>query len=493
MPSAKSRLTLGYLGIIAAVLGSFSLLFYLSAAVSLSRDLDKTLALQADGVAETVFAFWRAERGTTGSGPGNWLTAPAETLERSLDEGGLSALLSRWAEKTGNFNTERPIRLLDEAGQTLGVSAGFAHLERPDSSAAIAKARHGETVYETLAQPDGRVRLVTRPVLSAHHVLYVVQVAASLRDMEASLAKLRILLALFSLVMLAATSVMGLILASRVFEPIRRLIAQSQRFIAESLHERMEVSTSSDEVGQLDTTFNEMLVRLERAFRRLWQFSAAASHELRTPLTVMKGEIGVALRKPRSAEEYRRILRTQLEAIDEMANTVEELLRLVQRVATEGELEWEAVDLSALTQRMCATFKTIAGAKAIRIDTVVNGAVWVSGERWLLERLLANLLDNAIRHTPSNSTVTVSTRGHADEASLTVHDTGPGIPLDEVPRLFDQFFIRRPDADPAQSTGLGLGLCRWIVETHHGHFDVASTPGQGTTFVVHLPIAAPPA
>ena len=123
----------------------------------------------------------------------------------------------------------------------------------------------------------------------------------------------------------------------------------------------------------------------------------------------------------------------------------------------------------------------------MQVEVADGQAVWVRGERRLLERLLANLLENAIRHTPARGRVRIATERHNGDGRLVVSDTGPGIPPEELPQLFDRFF-KRPKHDGG-STGLGLGLCRWIVEAHGRRIDLTSAPeGHGAVFTVHLPI-----
>lgn len=492
--SIRVTLNLWYVAILALILGLFSVLFYVSAAANLSQDVDKTLALQASGVADTVFAFWRAERAGVGTGPGNWQGAPAQTFEGEINQGGLPALLSRWAQKTGNLETEHPVRLLDSDGQPLGASPSFPPAITPPDRSVIAQVQQKHAVYATVPNPDFRIRLITHPVAGGSgRVLYCVQIAASLHDVDASLAKLRFWLLVLVPSMLLVTSSVGWTLASAAQGPIRQVIVQARQFIAESLHERIDAPHAHDEVEELGTTFAEMVERLERALRRLRQFSAAASHELRTPLTVMKGEIEVALRRSRSVEEYQRVLRTHLDAIDEMAQTVEELLRLAQTEAAEGEAEWRAVDLGAMAQRVRDTMARLARVKATRIEVAAPEPVWVRGDPRLLERLLTNLVENATKYSPPKSLITVLAERRGAEASLIVQDAGPGIAPERMPQLFDQFFHRRTTETHPDSTGLGLGLCRWITELHHGQIDVASVPGRGTVFAVRLPLTAPPA
>lgn len=492
--TVRSRLTLWYVGGVAVILCLFSAVFYVTATLNLVRNTDRMLALQAEGVAETIVAFWRAERAAAGGGPGNWLAAPSDTFKDVVFEGGLPFLISRWAEKTGNLDTDRPIRLLDAEGRVLGTSPSFTQLTLPLPEMTAVKLRGGHSVYQTFKLPDRRIRLVTHPIPATPHVLYVVQVAAGLDAVDASLARWRVwLLVLIPLLLAFLTHAVGRSLVTTVLSPIGALGVRSRQFVADNLHESVAVPEAGNELEQLDQTLHETFLRFERAFRRLRQFSAAASHELRTPLTVMKGEIGLALRKPRSAHEYRRVLQAHLAAVDELASTVDELLMLAQGDAVEGETAWRLLELGAMVARTRETLMPLADAKAIQVDVSVRAPLWVRGDARLLERVIANLLDNAMKYTPDHGRVTILGEPSEQEVVLSVGDTGPGIPSEQIPELFDQFFKRRPRTDGIPSTGLGLGLCRWIVETHHGHLDVTSVPGQGAAFTVRLPRSAPPA
>lgn len=481
-----------HVGILALILCVFSGVLYATTSTSLNRDLNKSLALQAAGTADALFAFWRAERATL-RGPGNWEAAPADTFLGAVNAGELPGLVSRWAEKTDGLNAaDRSLRVLDRSGRVMGASETLLQTDSPLTSPALAGARQGHAAHETFRVPGGRVRLISHPVTQGGSVLYVVQAAASLEHVDRSLKRLLFWLLWLVPLTLVLTSSVGWFLASRALYPIGLMITDVQRIRAERLDQRVNVPQTGDELEQLAVTFNAMLARFEEGFKRLRQFSAAASHELRTPLTAMRGELEVALRKPRDPEEYRRVLQTHLETINDMAKTVEELLMLARHEAVEGALEWRPLDLGELAQHAAQTWRTFADAKAVRLEVRTNGSAWVRGERRLLERVVANLLDNALRHTPAAGCVTVRAEPRDHEACLIVQDTGPGIPPGELPHIFERFFKPRSTRDGDHSTGLGLGLCRWIAEAHHGRIDVASQAGAGTTFTVTLPRLTPP-
>ncbi len=472
--------------ILAVVLCCFSLLLYVTIASSIARDVDTTIALQAESAAESLFAFWRAQRTNAGSGPGNWSDAPADTFAAELGQG--TGLVDQWAEKTGQFDS-RLLRLLSSGGAVLSESPPLAALQLPVSSPALENSRRGRHLYETFRRSPP-VRLLTQPVLDGGRVLYTVQAAMSLEENEASLLRLR----LWLLVLIPSTLLLigtgNWLITRTALGPISQLVARAQQFIAEHLHEQVEIPKTRDEFERVAATLSEMLTKLERSFRRLRQFSAAAAHEQRTALTVMKGDIGVTLRKPRSADEYREVLERHLKTVNEIIGTTEQLLRLAQWEAAYDTLQHHPVELDELARRLCAAFQPLAEKKRVRIVCRGNGPLWVQGEARLLERVISNLLDNAIKHTPENSQVAVSLERRGEAACLSVQDTGPGIGAEQMPHLFERFFRPARSSDSPDSTGVGLGLCRWIVESHHGRIDVASAPDQGATFTVSLPSSA---
>lgn len=491
--SVRDVLTLWYVGTLSVILCAFSATLYTTVAASLVQNIDRELLLEADRAADTLFAFWRAERtAALASGPGNWLDAPSETLRGEIERGRFPELVTRWAKKTGQLYTGRPVQVLYRDGRMLEASAGFDEEALPPREPALAAARAGHTVYETVRPPKRhRTRVVTRPVLEADRVIYLARTVASLKAADDSLRALRVWLLLLVPLTLVVTSSVGWFLATTAMRPVGRMITQAQHIGIGRLHERVDVPQTEDELEHLATTFNDMLERLEQGFKRLRQFSAATSHELRTPLTVMKGELEVTLRKSRTPEDYRRALRLQIDAIDEMTHTVEELLLLARSDAPGGVIEWRPVELGGLVERVSDAWRPLAETKGVQVELSPRESVWVRGEPRLLERIVANLLDNAIRHTPAQGRVTVRTERRDREACLVVQDTGPGIAPEAIPQIFDRFFKKRSPGDGPLSTGLGLGLCRWIVEVHHGRIDVASPPGRGATVTVRLPLSPP--
>ncbi|MBI4314187.1 MAG: HAMP domain-containing protein [Candidatus Omnitrophica bacterium] len=484
--SIRQTLPLWNFAVLSIVLALFGGVLYASVSSGLYRNIDNTLVLQADAVAESIFAFREAERAATPSAPGNWQAAPSPAIapERFSD------LIGRWARKTGILESGRAICIFDSSGRPVAASEGFVHLgisPMPADSETLA----GKTVFKTDKISEGRIRWMIRPILERGKTVYLIQTAESLSQADTSLHELRLWLVSLIPSALLVTSLIAWFLISTALKPLGRMAFQARQIHAQALDRRIDVPETKDEFERLARIFNEMLDRLERAFKRIRQFSAAASHELRTPLTVMRGEVEVALRRPREGEEYRRVLCNQLETLQEMASTVEELLTLARGDASEGAMERRPVMLDAVVDQVSESLRPLAQAKSVALLVSKQRGVEVRGERRLLKRLISNLLDNAIRHTPPEGRVNISVTRVDAMARISVQDTGSGISSKEIPEIFDRFFIKRSSSEgttTSTSTGIGLGLCRWIAEVHQGRIDVSSPPGEGATFTVWLPL-----
>ncbi|MDD5226884.1 MAG: ATP-binding protein [Candidatus Omnitrophica bacterium] len=485
--SIRFSLTLWYAAILIVILSLFGGVLYTNVRSNLARDVDRLLISEADGIGDAITSFGKAE--LEAKNPAIISQDKiAEIFLANISQGELPALVGRWAKVTDELDTIRPVRIVSPKGEILAFSPSLSNWLIPINPQALRGSADGMTFYETYRVADGhRVRIVTHPIREKGHSFYFVQVATSLLQTDASLEGLKnwLLWLIPSTAILA--SLIGWFLASLALRPVGKMIREARQMSESRLHQRIEVPKTGDELQKLGFTFNEMLDRFERGFKRLRQFSAAASHELRTPLTVMKGEIELVLRKPRTDAEYERVLRNQLLVVNDMARIVEQLLAVAH--AEDGELavQWETLELETLIRSVTQSFDPIAREKNISLQIVAEGSVRIQGERRLLERLIANLLENAIKHTPAGGRVTLEAVRRKEQSYLIVKDTGKGILAEELPKIFDKFFSPQHSSEGIPSTGIGLGLCRWIAEVHRGKIEVASLPGHGAEFTVFFP------
>jgi heavy metal sensor kinase len=300
-----------------------------------------------------------------------------------------------------------------------------------------------------------------------------VQVYGSEQSLERSLAQLGWLLALAVPLTSLTTGAGGLFLASRALRPIDRITQTAAALGADDLSRRLPETTVPDEVGRLTSTFNGMLARLESSFEKQRQFTADAAHELRTPLALMLGRTELTLARERTLEEYRTALAEVHGETARLSRLVAKLLGLARGALA---LEFEPLDLQAIALDVAE----VLGTGSVTIE-VSGGPAPVRGDQTRLTELVLNLLDNAIKASPPNGVVTVRTG-----PGLEITDQGPGIAPEHLERIFERFY----QVDPARSgsaTGLGLAICRAIVQEHGGSLAVRSTVGSGSTFVVLLP------
>jgi len=330
---------------------------------------------------------------------------------------------------------------------------------------------------------------VSVPVKQGGELVSIVRVGTSLQPVEETLHRLLIVLLVTVPVALMAALAGGWFLARRALRPVEAITLAAQRIAAGDLTQRLTVPPSSDEVGRLAVTFNEMIARLEASFRQVRQFTTDASHELRTPLTVMKGETELALRRPRSAEDYQRVLESSLEEIDRMTRIVDELLFLSRADLGEVKLESIPVRLDTLVEDIHRQATLLGQEQDVQVTLGTVTPATVQGDELRLREFLLNLVDNAIKYSRPGGKVEISLVTEGTIARLSVLDHGIGIPPDAQARIFDRFY--RTDAARAHAkkgTGLGLSICKWIAEAHHGRIEVQSTEGEGSRFTVVLPL-----
>jgi signal transduction histidine kinase len=288
----------------------------------------------------------------------------------------------------------------------------------------------------------------------------------------------------------AASLAVGWVIAGRVLAPIAHITDVAREIQARELSRRIELDGPDDELKRLADTFDSMLARLDFAFASQRRFVADASHELRTPLAIIKANLDLALTDAAATEESRATAAAVIErAIERMARLADDLLALARLDATEGERE--AVALGPLLEDAREEYAAAAAARGVALRAETVPAAPVSGDRDVLKRAVANLVDNAVR--AAGSTVGL-THGEADGwAWVAVADDGPGIAAEHQQSIFDRFW--RPDdarSRPGGGSGLGLAIVRQIAEAHGGTVEVSSAPGAGATFVLRLPRAAAP-
>lgn len=376
------------------------------------------------------------------------------------------------------------LQLIDQSGRVVVKSDNLGRQELPVDPALIERGFSGKPGIATLAAGGGaRVRLMVSPLYLRDQAL-VLEVAQSLSHVDVAMDQLTWILSGVILLALALVGISGAVTVRRVLSPVER-ITRTARSIEASpdLDRRVSYRGPADEIGQLATTFDLMISRLNKVFESQKSFIADASHELRSPLTVIQGNLDL-LKRNLSEIERRESLRAIETESRRMTKIVSDLLLLAEVESGQVSLS-ELVSLKGLIAEEIGRAQSLAGQR--RIVTGDMEDLSIVGDAYRLRQLLGNLVDNAIKYTPEDGAITISLHRDGDWARLAVADTGIGISPEHLPHIFDRFYrVDKARARDKGSTGLGLAIVKGIAERHRGKVTVTSEAGKGSTFIVWL-------
>jgi len=360
------------------------------------------------------------------------------------------------------------------------VPASFRHLDFESVTLGAAHISLGSL---------GHLRLISG-LVSGPDGPMVVQAATSLASIDEELAELLTVLLLSGPLALVCALIGGYMLARKALAPVDRMVQTANEITATQLDRRIDVSKTDDELGRLARTLNGMIARLERSFEEVRRFTADAAHELRTPITVLRTEAEVTLRMPREPEHYRRVLEDQLEELERLSRLAERLLFLCREDAGLVPMSHELVRLETVAEDVVEHMQVVAEERGVRLKADRVTPCHVKGDEDQLRRLLFNLLDNAIKFTPSTGSVEIETACVDGKVRIAISDSGIGIPPEHLPHVFERFYR----VDPARGrevggTGLGLAIARSIADAHEGSIEIQTAVGQGTQVILTLPAA----
>jgi heavy metal sensor kinase len=345
---------------------------------------------------------------------------------------------------------------------------------------------------EEVAAYAVRVAVAGRPL--------IIEATQSLRGQESALSEARAALLIGIPVGLILATVGGYVLGRKSLQPVVAMSDAAARIGATTLRERLPVGNPRDELGRLATVFNDLLFRLGESFDQQRRFMADASHELRTPVAIVKGEAELALsRDDRTVAELRDALDTVHAESRRLTRIVDDLFLLARANAGDQPLVPADLYLEELLGECVRAVRTLAGRAGVTIHYRPEGDLPFRGDEALLRRMLDNLLANAIKFTPPGGSIRITAGRDDGLYRVDVADTGPGIPAEAQPHIFERFYrVRRAAGersavgDEMAGAGLGLPIARWIAEVHGGRLDLTRTDATGSTFTVELPVVEQP-
>lgn len=452
--SLRLRLTLLYSTLIGGILLIFGSVVYILISITLLDEVDNTLATTVQDIIKVTQV--------DSAGAVSAINLPSLELTANT-------YVQVWG-KDGKLKSSSP------GISDIGVSLDPAGLQSR------------VPIYRENMVQGIHLRVLTVPLELGKHQIAVVQVAASLTVLDSARNNLLNILAVSTILAIAMAAAGSWLVLGQVLAPLD-VVAETAQAInrADDLSRRIPYKgPENDEIGRLIASFNQTLERLETLFTSQQRLLADVSHELRTPLTVIKGSVDLIRRMKKLDEE-------SLTSIDQEAGRLTRLvgglLLLAQAESGRLSLNIKPVELDTLMLEVFHEMRILAGGK-VMIKVADIDEVQVQGDRDRLKQVLLNLVANAIQYTPAGGEIIMSLARVGKQARVIVRDTGPGIPSQDLPFIFERFYRAEKSRTRSRSSGFGLGLsiAQWIVENHGGTIKVDSKEGQGTTFAIWLPL-----
>lgn len=419
-------------------------------------------------------------------GAGTWMVV-THSLNASSNESLAARLKGVATVLETEYNPRHPEHLREELSEYSQATPEGNLIEVRDAQGAVLIA---SPALSGAGASKVRYRTLGRTVTMDGRTYHIV-VAAPLDETVTTLRYVRELLLWTTPGVLLMASLGGYWISRRALKPVDAITRAAQSIGIENLSERLQVPASGDELTRLAKTWNGMLERLEGAVKRLSQFTADASHELRTPVALIRATAELTLRRERSADTYRQALRHIIDESDRTAKLIEDLLLLARADAGLPPLRLDRMELTPLVRDVCEQGQILAQERQLEISAEIpDQPVYVDANDPELRRLLLVLVDNAVKFTPAGGRITVSLALDTSGPTVTVRDTGIGIPDAALPHVFERFY--RVDASrnrEAGGAGLGLAIAQWIAERHHARLEAESVEGSGSSFRVRFPQA----
>jgi heavy metal sensor kinase len=415
----------------------------------------------------------------------NALTEELNECSSLLASKGVATLKEEMYRKVQSAGTGKIfLRLLTTDGKELVSSDLGPWRGIGISKTTLQRLAQGRPVFETFKLSGGEHS--ARVIYGMTGSGMVLQIGRSLKDDEEILEDFRQAFRTAIAVVLTLVALGGWLVARQALSGVKKVTQTAMAISQGAMEKRVPLTGRGDEIDRLSQTFNNMLERIQSLITEMKEVTDNIAHDLKSPLTRMRGLAEVTLTTGRSLDEYQTMAASTIEECDRLLEMINTMLEISEYEAGVATLSITKVDISRLVEEACDLFQPLAEDKGLLMKTKVSAQYLLLGDKSKLQRAVTNLLDNAIKYTPAKGTVFVSVKEGGKGAIISVSDTGRGIAVDDIPRIFDRFY--RADKSRSESgAGLGLSLVLAIVQAHGGDIQVKSSLGAGSTFTIVLP------
>ena len=342
-----------------------------------------------------------------------------------------------------------------------------------------------QPVFNTVSLPDRKHSIRVLYAIVGHNI--ILQLGQSMENYTRFIEAFRKIFVTTMASLFVFAVIFGWFMARRALAGVEAVTRTARQISAGSLKERVPVKKYQDEIDQLAITFNQMLDRIQTLVTGIREMSDNIAHDLKSPITRIRGISEVSLTTGASEKEYENMAASTVEECDRLLDMINTMLVISRTEAGVNKLDGKELDIGAVVRDACELFQSMAEDKDLRMTCDVAVNCNIVGDNRLIQRMIANLLDNAIKYTPAGGNIEVRVKtANNDAVVVSVKDSGIGISPEDLSRIFDRFYR----CDPSRSelgTGLGLSFARAIARAHDGDITVASATNQGSTFTVTLP------
>ena len=366
------------------------------------------------------------------------------------------------------------IRLLDKNTQIIHSSFFPKSISLP----------HKDMPLESIEFEIYEEFIISQMQFKKENETFYIQIGTDYKILNETMENLFYILIFIAPLILIFSTIGGYFIIYKSFAPIEKVLSDLKKITSSTLSQRLFDSKNNDEINMLAKEINSLLERLESSFEKINQFSSDASHELKTPLTIIRGEIEVALRKDRTAKEYKEILQSSLNEVLIIQQTIDDLLFLAKNEHS-AALITEDVYLDEISLESIEDLKPLSSEKSITITPVLTDLVQIKGSNKLIKIAVKNILKNAIQYSFNNSSIDIINYLSDDYAAIVVQDYGIGIAKEDQEKIFEKFYRTDKSRNKySGGTGLGMSLVEKIIKLHKGEIKIQSSPNKGTTITL---------
>jgi heavy metal sensor kinase len=415
------------------------------------------------------------------------LTTKMREFSSLFTSRGMEALKKEMIGEAESAGTNKLFfRLLTSEGDEIASSDLKEWKEVGTSRIALKGVTEGP-VIESLKQPNWRHK--ARVLYGSIGPGLVLQIGQSLRDDDHFLEDVREVFRTLIAIVLPLVALGGWFMARRSLSGVEKVTQTAIAICDGAMEKRVPLTGRRDEIDRLSGIFNRMLDRIQSLITEMKEVTDNVAHDIKSPITRMKGLAEVTLTTGSSLDDYQTGMANTMEECDRLLKMINTMLEISEAEAGVTSLNLSEVDISMLIEEACDLFQPLAEEKGLSMEINVPQQCFLICDKERLQQAIANLLDNAIKYTPSGK-ITVSVEKVNRKVIISIRDTGIGMPSNEIPRVFDRFY-RADKSRSVPGSGLGLSLVRAIVQKHGGEIQVSSSPAMGSTFTVVLPKISP--